>query len=150
MVWDLQKPKIGPLYPSMDLLRAHFVRILGQFGEKKTRFLNFLPQNHFILGRRWSGTFKNRKLPLYTPQWSPNDIYWVPRWSGTLKKPKTGLLHPPLIWAPPVATHPARSRKELSPIQTLVEGGGVEDKRSPHYAGEFSNSLRATCGLGHI
>ena len=127
MVWDPQKtqnwPFIPPNGPHLVPFCGHFVPIWGQ----KTRFSRnfFFAANHFLSVPRWSGTLKNRKLPLYTPQWSPNDIYWVPRWSGTLKKPKTGLLHPPPIWAPPVATHPARSRKELSPIQTLVISVGV-------------------------
>ena len=96
MVGDPQKPKIAPLYPPMDPIWSHFVGILGQFGVKKHVFLKKkFAQNHFLSVPRWSGTLKNRKLPLYTPQWSPNDIYWVPRWSGTLKKPNSGLLHPP-------------------------------------------------------
>ena len=86
------KPQNCPFVTPMDPIWAHFVGILGQFGVKKTRFsqkkcLKIIS----FLGRRWSGTLKNRKLPLYTPRWSPNDIYWVPRWCGTLKKPKTGL-----------------------------------------------------------
>ena len=37
MVWDPQKPKIGPLYPPMDPIWAHFVGILGQFGVKQRK-----------------------------------------------------------------------------------------------------------------
>ena len=69
MAWDPQKPKIGPLYPPMDPIWAHFVGILAQFGVKKRVFLKkiFGTQNHFTSGPRWSGTLKNPKLALQTP-----------------------------------------------------------------------------------
>ena len=69
MVWDPQKPKIGPLYPPKDPTWSHFVGILGQFGVKKRVFLkkNFFAPNHFLSVPRWPGTLKNPKLPLYTP-----------------------------------------------------------------------------------
>ena len=38
MAWDFQKPKIGPLYPPMDTIWAHFVGILGQFRVKNAFF----------------------------------------------------------------------------------------------------------------
>ena len=40
MVWDPQKPKIGPLYPPKDPTWSHFVGILGQFGVKKNAFFS--------------------------------------------------------------------------------------------------------------
>ena len=72
MAWDPQKPKIGPLYPPTDPIWAHFVGILGQFGVKKRVFLkNVFAANHFLSVPRWSGTLKNPKLALYTPQRTP-------------------------------------------------------------------------------
>ena len=62
MVWDPQKPKIGPVDPPMDPILGHFVGILGQFGVKKRVFLE---KNFF----------------------APNDIFWLPGWSGSLKNP---------------------------------------------------------------
>ena len=122
MVWDPQKPKIGPLYPPVDPIWAHFVGILGQFGVKK----RFFSKNYFFLqiifyrfrdGRRPS---KTENCPFIPPNGPQMTYIGFPDGLGPSKNPKLLLYTPPPIWAPPVATHPARSRKELSPIQTLV------------------------------
>ena len=120
MVWDPQKPKIGPLYPPMDPIWAHFVGILGQFGFKKTRssqiFLLKIIFYRFPDGR---GPSKTENCPFIPPNVRQMTYIGFPHGLGPSKHPKLVFYTPP-IWAPPVATHPARSRKELSPIQTLV------------------------------
>ena len=80
MVWDPQKPKIGPLYPPMDPISAHFVGILGQFGVKKTRF------------SRKKSSAENHSFPF--PRWTP---FPFP------SKTKIGPLYPPMdpMWACP-------------------------------------------------
>ena len=118
----LKNPKLALYTPQLTPFGPILCAFWANLGSKNTFFSKkyFFPPNHFSSVSRWSETLTNRKLPLYTPQWSPNDIYWVPRWSGTHKKPKELVFYTPPIWAPPVARHPARSRKELSPIPTLV------------------------------
>ena len=75
MVWDPQNPEIGNVDPPVDPILDHFVGILGQFGVKKRVFLkNILAPNHFLSVPRWSGTLKNPKLALYTP----NGPHFVP------------------------------------------------------------------------
>ena len=75
----------------MDPILAHFVGKKADFEvKKKTLFSQiFFAQNHFILGPGWSGTLKNPKLALYTPQWTPFGrapalpVATQPAWSRT-------------------------------------------------------------------
>ena len=58
-------PFVPPNGPHLGPFCGHFGPIWGQ----RTRFSqnHFFTQNHFLSVPRWSGTLKNRKLPLYTP-----------------------------------------------------------------------------------
>ena len=121
-VWDPQKPKIDPVDPQWTPFWLILWAFWANLGSKQTLFSQkqfvFAP-NHFLSVPRWSGTLKNRKLPLYTPNGPQMTYIGFPHGLGPSKNPKLVLYTPPHL-APPVATHPARSRKELSPIQTLV------------------------------
>ena len=78
-------------WPFIPTQWTPFVGILGQFGVKKRVFLGiyFSAPNHFLFGPRWSGTLKNPKLALYTPQWTPFgrapavQVATQPAWSRT-------------------------------------------------------------------
>ena len=79
-VRDPQNPKIDPVDPPVNPILAHFVAKRPILGVKKTCFSrkNIFAPNHFLSVPRWSGTLKNRKLPLYTPQWT---LLWPILWA---------------------------------------------------------------------
>ena len=95
MVWDPQKPKIGPLYPPMDPIWAHFVGILSQFGVKKRVFLKKIYSKSFFIGSQtvWDPQ-KPKIAPLY-PNGPQMTYIGFPDGLGPSKNPKIGLLDPP-------------------------------------------------------
>ena len=77
-------------WPFIPPTGPHFGGKKADFGAKKPRFSpkNIAP-NHFLSVPRWSGTFKNPNLALYTPQSTPFrrapalPVVTQPAWSRT-------------------------------------------------------------------
>ena len=88
MVWDLHKPKIGPLYPPMDPILVPFVGILCQFGvEKRGFFKKSFCSKSFYFGSQMVWEPQKPKIgPLYPPM--------DPNWpcSGTSSRHATRLV----------------------------------------------------------
>ena len=118
MVWDSQKPKIGPREPPNGPNLGHFVGNSGHFGRKKTRFSrkNLLLQMTFKGPPEGLGHSKTQNQTQRAPEWAQmgqfgeqnghfgtkniifskkiifaqNDARKAPKGSGTLKNPKKG------------------------------------------------------------
>ena len=103
MVWDPQKPEIGPVDPPMDPILAHFVCKKAKFGAKNRVYLKYLfsykmtflgSSDQFSLGSKWFWYLQNDKIYTLGPTERPNGVRKGPRRAKDGRQNPTGP-----IWA---------------------------------------------------